>query len=353
MKRFLFYVPSVATPTGGVSVILDWVQILRANGFQAEAFSDSPDYSYKFGKAHAEILYIAEAERKRVLHRKGIVTRVLGLGRAGSSSKDTLSCREDDVVIIPEYAANWLPDAFPTQQLVLLVQAFTMFSNPDYLSGIKTKRFGSVIAVSDICEGYSRFAGFTPVHKVPIAIASDIFFPRPKENTICYMPRRRPGDIDLVLNALRLNKRIEDFQLCPIDRMPIAKVAEAMGRSRIFLSFSQREGFGLPPAEAMASGCLVVGFTGGGGDEYFDPSWSFPISEGNLPKFVETIEKVVADCRHEPSRMDAMAKTAAATVSARYSAEAQRQAILNVFGAMSNPERNATSGLELFPGSVR
>jgi len=38
--------------------------------------------------------------------------------------------------------------------------------------------------------------------------------------------------------------------------------------AHIYVSTSVAEGLGLPPLEAMAAGCLVVGFTGGGGLDY-------------------------------------------------------------------------------------
>ena len=43
--------------------------------------------------------------------------------------------------------------------------------------------------------------------------------------------------------------------------------------SEIFLSFSNLEGIGIPPVEAALSGNKVIGYTGGGGIEY----WKEPI----------------------------------------------------------------------------
>ncbi len=45
---------------------------------------------------------------------------------------------------------------------------------------------------------------------------------------------------------------------------------------------SHREGFGLPPVEAMSAGALVVGFHGGGGLDYATPRNGFWRSEGDL-----------------------------------------------------------------------
>ena len=51
-----------------------------------------------------------------------------------------------------------------------------------------------------------------------------------------------------------------------------------MRLATIFLTFSNQEGFGLPPVEAMACGCLVVGYHGHGGKEFLKPEWSFRLS---------------------------------------------------------------------------
>jgi hypothetical protein len=47
-----------------------------------------------------------------------------------------------------------------------------------------------------------------------------------------------------------------------------AEFASAMRSAQIFVAHSYPEGLGLPGLEAMASGCIVVGFTGGGGTDY-------------------------------------------------------------------------------------
>jgi len=46
--------------------------------------------------------------------------------------------------------------------------------------------------------------------------------------------------------------------------------ANQLRDTKIFITHTYPEGFGLPALEAMASGCLVVGFTGGGGNTYME-----------------------------------------------------------------------------------
>jgi glycosyltransferase involved in cell wall biosynthesis len=56
-----------------------------------------------------------------------------------------------------------------------------------------------------------------------------------------------------------------------LEAMPRAALVEEMSRHRYLLTLSPREGFGLPPLEAMAAGCTVAGFHGGGGMQYMRP----------------------------------------------------------------------------------
>ncbi|WP_207102466.1 glycosyltransferase family 4 protein [Paracoccus shandongensis] len=334
MARFLFYIPGTAAPCGGVSVILDWVRLLRENGFEAEAICETPGFEYKFGPQSSKILYTAEVAR--VLGARNFLLRRMRnpVFRNPEPSK-VLNLRDDDIIVVPEYSAPWLPAAFPRHKLVLLVQAYVWLKERKKRLAWDPARFCAVIAVSEICLGFARLMNLSPLHKVPLAIDTTLFRPGPKENIIAYMPRRRPDDVELLVRSLKDRGQVSDYQLQPIDGMPLSEVAAILGRARIFLSFSENEGFGLPPAEAMAAGCLVVGFTGGGGDEFFDPQWSFPIPDGNLPQFLHKVEDMVSEYRSDPRRLDAMASLGASEIRARYSPAAQQKELTHVFESLS------------------
>ena len=51
-----------------------------------------------------------------------------------------------------------------------------------------------------------------------------------------------------------------------------------------FIEFyaTKNEGFSLPSIEAMASGCLVIGYPGKGGKEYFKSEFSMPVPEKDI-----------------------------------------------------------------------
>jgi glycosyltransferase involved in cell wall biosynthesis len=88
--------------------------------------------------------------------------------------------------------------------------------------------------------------------------------------TIACMPRKGRGTLHLVRGLLATRGRAigSDTSWLEIEGLPREQVAARLSAAHIYISTSVREGLGLPPLEAMATGCLVVGFTGAGGLDY-------------------------------------------------------------------------------------
>lgn len=98
---------------------------------------------------------------------------------------------------------------------------------------------------------------------------------RAKHLRIAFMPRKNAAlgrqMREVATAALGPGSRIS-LEWVPLDKRPLEEVARELALSHIFLSTGFPEGFGLPPAEAMAAGCIPVGFTGFGGWEYARPA---------------------------------------------------------------------------------
>ena len=97
-------------------------------------------------------------------------------------------------------------------------------------------------------------------------IRSDI----PKQRAIAFFTRKNSSDQDVVVEMLRSRSWLSGWKLLPISSCSHQEVLDIFARSSIYLSFGHPEGFGLPVAEAMASRCAVVGYTGLGGRELFN-----------------------------------------------------------------------------------
>jgi glycosyltransferase involved in cell wall biosynthesis len=101
--------------------------------------------------------------------------------------------------------------------------------------------------------------------------------------------------------------------------MTEAEVADQLRQSAIFLSFSQREGLPLPPAEAMACGCVVIGFHGFGGRDFGDNAIWVP--EGDVVEFARVVESVLTTWQDDSDRFRMLTARASAHIRETYNAD--------------------------------
>jgi glycosyltransferase involved in cell wall biosynthesis len=117
---------------------------------------------------------------------------------------------------------------------------------------------------------------------VPLSLDPGLFRPlrEPRQFQVAFMPRKGGHHLRLLQGIL--NHRAPDLResaWIAIDGRPAAEVASILQQSVFFLSTGVREGFGLPPLEAMACGAMVVGFRAGGGMEYATEANGFWIAD--------------------------------------------------------------------------
>jgi hypothetical protein len=89
---------------------------------------------------------------------------------------------------------------------------------------------------------------------------------------VAWMPRKNKAQAEQIRAVFESRQTLrgagEAVRWVEIDAREPAEVAAMLGESHVFLATGFPEGFGLPPLEAMACGCLPVGFTGFGGWDY-------------------------------------------------------------------------------------
>jgi hypothetical protein len=156
-----------------------------------------------------------------------------------------------------------------------------------------------------------------------------LFFPgAAKKPQIAFMPRRRPEEARQVFNILKFRGQLEDFDIAEIRDAPHEDAARRLRESAFFFSFSGIEGFGLPPAEAMACACITIGFHGRGGREFFRPEFSWPVAFGDIEDYARTAESVLCQYRHDPTPLQRKAGEAARFIASTYSPENEEADIL-------------------------
>jgi len=167
-------------------------------------------------------------------------------------------------------------------------------------------------AVYDYCR--HRHPNVTS-HLIPCGIDPALFHPRPKRERIVYIPRKRPVEAAFIRDLFRFGyPQFRDIEWLPLDHKPEEEVAVALGESSVFLALNRMDGFGLTPIEAMASGCVVAGFTGIGGREYAVPENGFWAKDDDFPVCVRQLAEAVWLSRETGDRRQAYAAACKRTV---------------------------------------
>jgi glycosyltransferase involved in cell wall biosynthesis len=249
----------------------------------------------------------------------------------------SVALSRNDVLVVPEwYGPGFAALPVGPRIVVFNQNAYNTFAGLDETDATGSPYRGvpgleAVMVVSRDNADYLRFA-FPELAVIQVRNAIDpaLFYPaeRSPGRRLAVMPRKRPDDARQVLRMLSTRGSLEGWEVVMIDNRSELETADLMRSCAIFLSFSEHEGFGLPPAEAMACGCYVVGFTGLAGREYFNPAFSSPIQEGDLLAFAQAIEVATSK---DPHALAERGRAASAEVLANYSPRGQRDDLLAFF----------------------
>ena len=248
--------PSGTEPSGGVRVIYRHVDTLNSMGIRAAVLHDQDGFRCGW------------FENK---------TRIQDLA--------SLRFHANDIIVVPEcygHGMQFLPN--DARKIIFNQNAHHTFdqiplertlANP-LLSGIE-----NVLSIMTVSEDNAELLQYAfpniPVKLVRNVVDEAVFYPDEevvRRQVIAYVPTRRSHELEQFLHVMGsagVASRL-GWEFTPITGMSELEVSARLRKTKIFVSLSEHEGFGLPAAEAMASGCYVVGYAGGGGREFFDPA---------------------------------------------------------------------------------
>nr|MDT0658399.1 glycosyltransferase [Micromonospora sp. DSM 115978] len=239
-----------------------------------------------------------------------------------------------DILVLPEWYGPGL-HGIPTGPRVIVFnqRAYDTFDHIPYSVDTPGAPYAglpglaALLAVSDDNVDLLRYAFPTiPVKLTRNVIDAEVFhaggWPRPRR--IAYVGHRRAAEREQLLHILGSRGVLRGWEVTQIAGRTEQQVAQILRDSAIFLSFSEREGFGLPPAEAMACAAYVVGYPGLAGREFFDPAYCSPATDGDLLAFARAVEDACSIYDREPALLAKRAAAASAAVLGRYSRDGLR-----------------------------
>ena len=187
--------------------------------------------------------------------------------------------QNNDIVVIPETFLPLLPRLSRLKVVIFNQNMHYLFGelfdlNPAFvMRAYSSPNIVGVLTVSHSDYAYALDSlPISPdrIHRLVNAIDENTFsFSFASAKSIAFMPRKNATHSRAVLELIKNQSWFQDsgWSFTPIHKKSLAEVSAILADSSIFLSFGYPEGFGLPLAEAIVSGCHVVGYDGIGGSE--------------------------------------------------------------------------------------
>ena len=302
----IYLLPSEKKPTGGIKVTLDHSQVINSinNEFSSTVIFIKKRKTTKWKNSLNKILKIQDNNLFGWKLNEISVNKKINKQWFNNKIKiknDLKFNSKKDFVILPEIFAHFARDLLIKDKVkyAIFVQngLALNFTNESKVLDEVYKKAKFIISVSDHIDECVEKAFKIKKNKI-LRINQSIQLHRinykSKSNLISYMPRKLPVHSNLVLFFLKKHLP-KKWRILPIENMSHSDVIKNLKKSKIFLSFSNLEGFGLPPIEAASLGNMVIGYTGEGGKEYWKSPIFKKIEQGDILNFVNEIQKTIRD----------------------------------------------------------
>lgn len=303
-RRILFMLEPFDKPFGGVAVIYQHVEVLNEAGVEAYvALRRQPDVD--FYDRNAPLL----------LH--------------GGS----VPVEPGDICVVPEGFHEYFRafQGVPATVVMFCQNHFYLPFTDNPAQGVRELRADLLVVSSEaIRDFFADVYGLRDVPVIPCAVDAAFYKPAgEKKRQIAYMPRKLPAEGAFIKAVFRrMYPRHSDVPWIAIEGVDRYGVAQALGQSEVFLSLSHRDSLGLPPLEAMASGCLVAGFHGEGGREYATAENGWWADDGDWRRCVDGLDAALRATEEGGEPLERRLSSMRDTVK-RYSPERMKAALLN------------------------
>ena len=333
--KIYFVCPKNKFASGGVKQIYRQVEILQKNGYQAFVLHKKKTKE-KWFQSSAVIKsspFLFKLLKYFLSGKKLSFSKKIKLSLLKRQSE---TIGKNDILVFPEIYGNAIYSVEPEVRKIIFNQNCYYTFNTSSINRNNTcaqESIQTIITVSEDSKNYLEYAfPKSEIHRIRLGINHHIFnYSDKKEKQICFMPRKLSEDVTQVINILRQRAASKGWKLVSIDNKSEKEVAEIMKQSLIFLSFNHREGFGLPPAEAMACGCFVIGYQGQGSKEYLKAEFSYPIAEGDIISFTKNIERLMHKYESDPQSILEKGKMASDFILETYSLKNEEADILKIW----------------------
>ncbi len=203
-----------------------------------------------------------------------------------------------DFVILPDIFAHFAEDLLIKQRIpyaIFVQNGYTIFPTNDLMKLNKAYEKAKFILTYSKDIRDCVLLAYPKVQKKILNVVCSIDVKKfrlknKKQNLISFMPRKLRKHSELVVAFLK-NNLPKKWKIKSIENLNEKEVYKILSKSKIFLSFSELEGLGIPPIEAALAGNKVIGYTGESGKEYWHKPIFTRVYNGDIKNFCKELLK--------------------------------------------------------------
>lgn len=296
-------------PVGGVKVILQHCLILKELGYDVKLIKLG-DYEGNFFNFDVDIYKYSDV---------------------------AFSMSPESIVVIPECCPGY-QDYFNKYKKVLFAQNTRIYGGVthsyfDIDKSFVDNGFVKIMTCSDFVANALSKEPLESVSIINNFIDQKKFIYKSEyrvENRVLALPRKNAKDIEKIISLA--NGLGYDFVFA--DALTESELIDEYHKADIFLASGYPEGFGLPPLEAMACGAVVVGFTGGGANEFMiHKKTALVAKDGDVDKVAGYLAELKKDIELKEN-----IRKGGLNISQKYTRKRTEKQLDNFFKILSNQE---------------
>lgn len=311
MSRIFYFCPDASQPSGGIKTLYRHVHRLGHAGLDAYIVHQKQGFQLTWHGYDVPVVWLA----------------------------DRPQFAPDDVLVFPEVMLNY---ARQTQQFAGTRVVIALSWLPSYSRlqpGERWQDLGiqHVLTKSPHIQRFLQWSMDLETTLIPEFVDPIRYrhAPEQKRLEVTYMTRKDNSGEWLRGALTRKGSPFDRFSWTALHNMDEETYAAHLRRSAVYLPTTMQEGMNVSALEAMACGCLVVGYAGVGGGDYMVGAGATQncilVDNGNLLALGQTLEQVLRQMHADRNHYANIVHNALTTAQRYQDAEAETRALTAFF----------------------